>query len=308
LHGVIAPGGIRKEEASDTTRLQELIVSSIQNEKALNLLLLWEKIADKAKDKTFEDLMSKELNSTILSLVELLCRNVGTEAAAREFVDTLMRLVSQKTVDHEKFEELNKLVKDLKEKAGEIVKPENYPTTHDRSLYNKLMFFVPDIDESYWTGDILQTEDGRAKEERYAFILTPACDFAQNKGCKVLISFAFIDSNLNSENTPDNIFSLLNFKENETETCKLHLDLNNVQSIKKDILKTWTRICRLDSPFSEEVLAAYGTYVSRVGTLEINREDRHLRRSLNRFRTQQQQEKAKTIQCVAKIEAPAGGK
>jgi hypothetical protein len=303
LHGIIATEGIKKEEASDPSRLQKLIVSSIQSEKELNLLLLWEKIADKAKDKAFEDLISKEVTGTILSLVELFCRNVGHEAAGREIVDTIMRLVSQKTVDHEGFKELDKLVRELNEKACETVKPETYPSDQDRSLYNKLMFFTPDVNEGIWTGDIYRTKE-RSKEENYAMVLTPACDLAQNKPCKILVSFGFAVANTASGGLTENIFPLMNFKENENGIGTLLLDLNNVQSIQKDIIiQKWQKITRLDSPFSEAVLAAYGSLVSRVGTLEINKGDKHLQKSLRRYREKQAQEKAKIKQAVA-VEVP----
>jgi hypothetical protein len=162
LSGIIANEGINKENASDLEKLETLISASISDKKALKLLLLWEKIADHAKEKAFGDLL-KELDKTVLSLVELFSRNVGQQSTARELVDTLMRLVARRMVDLETFKELNDLVKELAEAAAVLIPSANYPTKEDRKLYNKLMYFKPEHDECYWTGDIYKTN--RAYED-----------------------------------------------------------------------------------------------------------------------------------------------
>ena len=301
IRGIIANEGLKKQDASNPTTLESRISSSIENQKAMKLLLLWEKIADKAKEKAFDDILS-ELDKTISSLVELLCRNVGQESAARELVDTLMRLVTRRMVDHEKFDELTILVKELADLACVVVKSDSYPSSEDRLLYNKLMFFRPDDSEAIWTGDIYKNNTA-SEFEKYALVLTPACDISQRKATKALVTLGYVKEEQPTGDLPNNLIQLLNFIDGETKGT-LYLDVSNVQSLEKKTIEGWTKVCRLASPFMDEVLSTYGKFVSRIGTLEINKPDQHLKKSLNRYRDELQKKKAEAKKTICTQNVP----
>jgi hypothetical protein len=81
------------------------------------------------------------------------------------------------------------------------------------------------------------------------------------------------------QNMPEHLHLVWNFRDGE-EMFGICLDFHNVRSIEKEDVKKWKRVCRLDSPFVEEILEKYGKLMSRISTLEINRSPEQLRGSL----------------------------
>ena len=65
---------------------------------------------------------------------------------------------------------------------------------------------------------------------------------------------------------PEKLHKILYFGPKE-DTFGICLDLSNVQSIEINELKKWKRLCRLDSPYIDEIIQKYVTLVSRIGTL-----------------------------------------
>jgi len=319
LCGVIVKDGLSKsDELEDPSRLEKLIISSIQENKILNLILLWEEVADKAKDKAFGDLIASEIKSTVLALIKSLCKDFGEESSAREFANVMMRLVSRRVVEGKQFQKLHELIKELN--ATLVDKSSGYPTGEDLLLYNRLMFYEPASEECIWTGDIYRTT-GVSKYDKYAIVLTPQCDLVHGKTERLLVCFAFpLDERyfedpeyppnkvdiavakrleagdsltdvkpllrkrylLGTERLPDNFYIVWNFRDDK-ETLGICFDFNNVQSTALSILQKWKRVCRLDSPFIEQVLEKYGKLVSRIGTLDINWSPEQLRASFDRL-------------------------
>jgi hypothetical protein len=154
--------------------------------------------------------------------------------------------------------------------------------------------------------------------------MTPACDLVHAKTTKVLTCFAFpicgkyfedpeyppnkIDPAIKKrrekglgvseiaaslkeryiarkQNLPDHLYLLWNFRDGK-ETLGICFNFHDVRSIEKEELKKWKRLCRLDSPFVEEILERYGKLVSRIGALEINRSPEQLRDSLDTLNRQ----------------------
>jgi hypothetical protein len=321
LCGFIAKQGLSKdEELEDPSRLETLIISSVEQNKILNLILLWEQLVDKAKDKAFSDLVVKEIESTVLTLIKSLCKDFGEESAARELANVMMRLISRRICEYKESQKLNEIIKELN--AFNVGQTPEYPSEEDLLLYNRLMFYTPESEEDVWTGDIYRVE-GFSKYDKYAIVLTPVCHLVQGKTTRILTCFAFpldekcfddpeyppnkVDPAVlkrrekgesdiipflkeryiaRKQNLPDNFHIIWNFKD-EKETFGICFDFNNVRSMEKDNVRKWKRICRLDSPFVEEILEKYGKLVSRIGTLEINRSPDQLRASLETLDRQQ---------------------
>lgn len=313
LCGFIVERGLSKdEELEDPSRLQKLIVSSIAKKKILNLILLWEAVVDRAKDRSLSDLVAKEIENTVSALIKSLCKDFGEEAASRELVNVMMRLVSRRIGGCEEINSLNELIKEIN--AELLQKTTEYPGKDDTLLYNRLMFYEPGPGETVWTGDIFRTSRV-SKYDKYAIVLTPACDLVHGKTTRVLTCFAFpldekcfedpeyppnkIDSVvvkklkegakpsdilkkrylLRKGKLPANFHILWNFRD-RNKTFGVCFDFNNVRTIEIAKLRKWKRVCRLDSPFVEEILEKYGRLVSRIGTLDINRSPEQLRTSI----------------------------
>jgi hypothetical protein len=315
LCGFIALKGLSKdEELEDPSRLESLILSSVGENRILNLVLSWEELVDRAKDKAFSDLVAKEIEGTVLALVKSLCKDFGEESAARELANVMMRLISRRICEHRGFDRLNKIIKELN--ATGLEQTIEYPSEEDLLLYNRLMFYEPGEEEDIWTGDIYRVE-GLAKYDSYAIVLTPSCDLVHSRATKVLTCLAFpvceeyfedpeyppnridpaikkkrdkglgaaeITSSLKEryitrkKSLPEHLYLIWNFRD-EKETLGICFNFHDVRSVEKEELKKWKRICRLDSPFVEEIMEKYGKLVSRIGTLEINRSPEQLRDS-----------------------------
>ena len=320
LCGVIAEQGLSKdEESADPSRLESVIADSLAKNKIFGLILIWEHLVDNAKDKAFADLISKQIERTVVSLIKSLSIDFGEESAARELANVIMRLIARRLVEHKQYERLNQAISEFH--ALDIEKLADYPSKEDLLLYNKLMFYVPAPEEDVWTGDIFLAE-GTSKYDKYALVLTPVCQFVQSKTQKVLVCFAFqvdhkcfddpeyppnkidpavtgkrnagakLDEIRNclksryitrKEKLPDSLSVIWNFK-GEDGIQGICLDFNNVKSVETETVKAWKRVCRIDSPFIEEIQEKYSRFASHVGTLDINRSPDELRASVEKLK------------------------
>lgn len=305
LHGFFSESGVSKDtELEDPGKLKKVIESTIRDNKVLQLILAWEQALDYAKDRSLGEFVQKEIKGTILRLIKLICKGRGDESTSRDFIQIMMRLVSRRIIEHDNFKEITEIIMELK-KLKE--KPANVDGDNDLMLYNKLMYFTPKKEEDVFTGDIFETS--KTLSERYAIVLTPKCDLIQKKTNIVQICYAFpihedlltnqefpprnidpkiIDKKKNSslektiiqclkeryilctQSPPDNLHFLWNFVCSD-KVMGLCVDFRNVKSIKIEELKKSKRLCRLDTPFIQEIRAEYGRFLSRVGTPDTNK-------------------------------------
>lgn len=298
--GFVAQEGLTKtSELHDTEgakRLAELITGAISGNSILDLILLWEVVLDRAKDQALRDLVKVEFENTIIALIQSICKELGEESAALQLVDIVMTLVSRNVRGGKEFEKLDNLIRTLNKSPP--------PTKRDSFLYHRLKFYHPTQEESHWTGDIYRTTNER-KYDQYAIVLTPACDLAQRKAKSVLVCFAFplkeeclvdkeyppyvVDDfvakklasasifeaaqlvrqryfDFDSTNLPMRMHRVPHFADNTNdEPFGICFDFSNVRSLPVDDLKKWQRICRLDSPFIEDMLQKYGSHAFRIG-------------------------------------------
>lgn len=305
--GLVAPTGLVKDdEVQDPTLLKQLILKSISNEEILRMAFLWEDLIDKATDLALNDLVPKEVEPTIITIIKTFCKEMGAEAASRELIDLLMQLVSRRISVGKSFEDFKNLVTILNKKSRAA------PTAGQKAeIYNRIMFYTPIPEERPWTGDIYKSNSkNKFGDSDYAIVLNSPCDFAQNKTWSFRVSMGFvvkqenfedldyppykIDSTLTERHKKNptekidafkkfarelysgnpklcnSLYMLHNLKEDES-FIKLCFDFNNIKSLEDTQLKEWTRIGRLDSPFLEELLQKYSNHAFRIGTMPINK-------------------------------------
>ena len=298
--GFIAEQGFTKTselfEPEGAQRLAELIAQTVSGNAILDLVLLWEVVLDQGKDLAVKDLVKVEVENAIIALIQSICKELGEESAAHQLVGIMMRLVSRNVRGGRNFEKLDNLVRTLNKSPP--------PERRDPLLYHRLKFYHPAQEESHWTGDIYRTTNEQ-KYDQYAIVLTPACDLSQGKAKSVLMCFAFplkeeylqdkeyppyvVDDSVakkldvgsisqaadlvrqryfdfNFTKLPMRIHRVAHFVDKlNTEPFGICFDFNNVRSVPIDHLKNWERVCRLDSPFIEDMLQKYGSQAFRIG-------------------------------------------
>lgn len=320
FHGIILDNGLKKyDELEDPSKLPKLLTASISAEETLKLLMLWEDVIDKAQDKAFKQLISKQIKTTISNLVKSLCRDFGEESAARELVKTVMQLILRRMYEPEEFKELESLIK--KFNSANTQDNTTYPSDEDLLLYNQIMFYKPNDGEPIWTGDIYCIE-GFPKYFCHAIVLNPVCDFTNKKPSKIIMCLGFVINEeafkdteyppyfcdpgiakkllekeepdtiitslkkrymLGTEQHGENLYSLWNV-EIEGKAKGICFDFNNTITIDHDelIRKKWKRLQRLDEPFCQQILEKYGRFISRVGIPEINLSPEQLKDKLKK--------------------------
>ncbi len=327
--GIISRMGLTKsEEIEDPKAIQHIIQAEITVQTMLEMAFLWEEVIDRAKDIALNDLIPERVDSTISTIIKILCKEMGDEAASRELVDLVMQLISRRVTEGQEFEKLKKLVKVINEKKIRCVPGE---PDLKAEIHNRIMFYKPKK-EGPWTGDIYKVKGGD-KYSKYAIILNSPCDLAQKKTWSFRICFGFsierekfenrdyppykidpfiaekvkslelkktiaeeqkklepnrtenIDASIKNEEALlirkacehytegglyESLYVLHNVKENNS-FLQICFDFNNMKTIEKDKLIKCKRICRLDSPFLEELLQRYGNHAFRIGTMPINK-------------------------------------
>ena len=72
----------------------------------------------------------------------------------------------------------------------------------------------------------------------------------------------------------ENLYSLWNFEDGSNHP--ICFDFNNINNIGLSEIHKWNRICRLDSPFIEDMLEKYGAFVSSLGIPCFNKSQNQL--------------------------------
>lgn len=149
-----------------------------------------------------------------------------------------------------------------------------------------IMYVVPPMGPHPLAGDIVSETVGG--HEVFWMILTPSCDFAQEKATHVILAKCeqLIDGEeykkWAQENTAKSTQSLEQIIEDKRgDRFKflprtffipdLVVDFQQLRSVVFESLKTLKPIATLDSPFAESVLARFARYFSRLGTPDIDK-------------------------------------
>jgi len=80
---------------------------------------------------------------------------------------------------------------------------------------------------------------------------------------------------LDQPQLPENLHILWNFEDDSSHP--ICFDFNNIKNIELNEIGNWNRICRLDSPFIEDMLEKYGAFVSSLGVPCFNKSQNQLK-------------------------------
>lgn len=183
--------------------------------------------------------------------------------------------------------------------------------TDDLKAHPMVMYIRPPLGPHRLAGDILieQTEG----KESYWLILTPSCDFAQNKAHHIVLAkceklaeqdeFAKWSSNPQHKDSKSRLEDLIGDNRKtprdgpklQPERFKflpgtfflpdLVVDFQQLRSVSFESLKNFEVIASLDSPFAEAMLAGFSRYFGRLGTPDIDKQV-----VLNRLQASQKKE------------------
>ncbi|WP_448135159.1 hypothetical protein [Stenotrophomonas rhizophila] len=143
------------------------------------------------------------------------------------------------------------------------------------------LYIYPPVDSSIFTGSILKQQDG------YWLVVTPACDFAQKKASNVLMVRAINleDHELyrswiveKSKANTDAVKAVINNRKGDRYKFlpgtfylpDLIVDFQEMRTVVSYQFPKETVVCRIDSPFREEIMNAFSKYYGRVGVPEVD--------------------------------------
>ncbi len=143
------------------------------------------------------------------------------------------------------------------------------------------LYIYPPVETSIFTGSILQ------QGESFQLVVTPACDFAQGKASKILLvrAYRIEDHDIykawsgdKSRRNSDAIRALVDNKKGDRFKFlpgtfylpDLVIDFQDVEAVASDQFDKDTVVCRIDSPFREELLNSFSKYYGRVGIPEVD--------------------------------------
>ncbi len=294
LPGVVLGLNMDKTQTEQVlSKIPEEIIKVLSTNQLFNIILLAEELLNRGTDKLLSDLTRREFENAVRALLYSIVNDTGKESAAREFVVLLSRLVTRNMEVSPQYLALKKVVGDIaNNNSSYSAKPS------DSWVYYKRMYYLPDKDEEFRTGDIFLTDSGNPIE-RYAILVTPACDISQDKAVSYTFCFGaivseksieeekdhpiyYIDPALNGDKdkarkryltgenkAPERIYFLRYFLDEENDYTRTFIvDFQSIHSIRSALFQKleWKRIIRLDSPYIEDLLQKYGAYAFRLGT------------------------------------------
>jgi hypothetical protein len=257
-------------------------------------LLLAEQSIEYGKDASLAELAQERFEATIKAWVKSIAEDAGDESLAREFVLSLAQFQIRHLGKSSAYPKLKALLKTLSAQKSSSDQPLSSRIMHYRSYYD------PDPGEDPWTGDTYETNGGDPKKA-YATIITPKCSLRGASYLTLCYGFPIMPDDLDNENHFIFDFdpTLKKQKSNERKGkylkgnvgiprrfgvvdafriidrtagaaekfVRLFFDFQSLESITFDEFKKrkWTRLCRLDSPYIEDLLQRYGLYSMRIG-------------------------------------------
>jgi hypothetical protein len=274
----------------------------IEDEPEIGLVFEWERSLEVARDAALASFVNQAGIRTTIAQID---RELGTESVPRELSGLLMRvlsrLVAQEVEAHR--DDFTPLVSATKKAAAPAVDaPSWYPNFHNLRAYSE-----PNAAEPTWTGDIYDTGEDDL-EKRFVIVITPPCDLARQKVMNFRLACCTWFCRLgdyapDAEDVPVIVKKLRKTQQGKYKKPKdaaealirghfvkaggkmVHMvvDFSMVCYVPSgEFPSAWVRICRVDSPFMEDLLQKYAAFSSRVGVPEFpeNVADREKRRLL----------------------------
>lgn len=161
-------------------------------------------------------------------------------------------------------------------------------TSYADSMIHAMQYYImPPVGPTPMAGDIYA--DHLESEVTYSVVLTPSCDFAQNKAERVLLARASLLSDqkeykdwLDDTKNEGKLKSLLKNSRQGMPSDRYHflpsaldipgliLDFQDTYTISLTALTPLKRLASLDSPFAEALLSRFVRYMGRLGTPDLN--------------------------------------
>ncbi len=295
LPGIVLGINFDKTQAKEAlAEIPGKIRQALSDQRLFSIILLSESILNQGTDRMLGELTRKEFEAAVQALLKSIIDDTGKDSVAREFVVLLSRLLTRNMESIPQYEELKNAIGDLLQS-----KPLLTANASESWIYNKRMYYVPDKNEIFWTGDIFITNCNPPYQ--YAILITPSCDISQEKFTNYTFCYGLVaseksirgndldplfkfDKSLNgnkdkaikkylrNENTPIKVYILSHFLDDSSDDSRtLIIDFQSVQSFTREKITElitdlkWKRITRLDSPFIEDLLQKYGAYSFRLG-------------------------------------------
>lgn len=267
------------------------------------LIFEWEKSIEHGRDQTASEIINTGGIKTVVKSVE---KEVGKTAASRETFTLFNKLLLRHSIISLEESGFRPLIEKVLE--GKDIAQTNTLEWYPKIHYLKSYYQVENS-EPLWTGDILQTDltdpqrkyaivvtpacDFAQKKltkikvvygikikkiEKYRNndkdVPLPVQKLGKTKKGKWKKPNEIINAIVKGSTLPDR-FYILHFLKSSSDDNYFHLliDFSNVQSRKvKEKIKlphSWQRICRIDSPYIEDLLQKYASFSARVGTPAI---------------------------------------
>ncbi len=187
IRGIVT-GNPNLEKGFDFNKLFELIDREVGEHIVFKMNLLLESVIDEAKDSALGSFAGKKYHEQMISFIKTIKEDVGEESITREFTASMLRIVSryiQKGTSFEKLAGILKQILTMEQQSSE-----------DPLIPQLMMSYKPNPKEKFWTGDIFPKHDplnlvGLSSHTTFEIILTPACDFAQEKAHTILLCEGF---------------------------------------------------------------------------------------------------------------------
>ncbi len=292
LPGIVVGVNFDKTQAREVlAEVPDKIREILSRHELFSALLLAESVLNQGADSVLSEFTRQEFETTIRALIKSIVDDTGEESAAREFVMLLSRLLTRNISSSTSYPGLKTTLNALVASGSMTASP-----SLEASIYNKRMYYAPDRGEDYWTGDIFET-DSADPFRKFAILITPSCDIAQDKVGYYKFCYGVIATETGLQEYPSHpIYTMDKSLKNPNEAVQRYLhkkgsfprlyplnhflddsgddsrtlviDFQLVESITPTDLstKTWNRIYRLDSPFTEDLLQKYGAHSFRLGS------------------------------------------
>lgn len=291
--------GIAKDE--DFSNFHEKIKKKFEEKNVFKLIISWEKLLDIAKDRTLHAISKEEFENEINIFIKSIKKDVGDGSLTREFISNMTRFLSRHMTSGDEYDEVSQVL-------SNIAVNTNPEEALEPLLQHMRTFYVPSKNEQIWTGDIFKNETKltdlhasktsnfiskimeniipkKIKSEtniiddenedlwKYQIVLTPACDFSQDKVDNLVMckGFALSRTELLDKNHPlykiKPTFSLSDTGDPKEDEKKMQKDLN--QLLKNSKLKS-PRYYKLKN-FKEKDSDEYITLVfdfQRIGSIK----------------------------------------
>jgi len=292
----LRPFGKKPQQAE----LLERIRTWVKEVPHAGLVFEWERLLNRAHNHATSDILDLE-GGSLASLVKVLRKEIG-QGANRELVQLFNKVLLRYMTTGD-LAEIRELMQHLGEGGG--VDREWYARFHYFQAY-----YRPDEAEPVWTGDIYEAGDDD-HQKGYAVVITPQCDLAQDKVDRIKVAYAMkVDDSSETQQQAFKIvrpgkpfhqdaklteqalqflrgvagrdslpgrFYVLRFVRIGGTKFHLLVDLHDVCSVPlEEVEEDWKqkRICRLDSPYIEDLMHRYATLSERVGVPTIPEEIR----------------------------------